>query len=58
MASWSQACSSTSLHTAFGYNEAEMRIEYYLEIPLARILRFGSAARFIEDWVTYAGNHC
>jgi carbamoyl-phosphate synthase large subunit len=50
--------SSTSLRTAFGYNEAEMCIEYYLEgnIPAARSLRSGSALRFIEDWVTYAGD--
>jgi carbamoyl-phosphate synthase large subunit len=50
--------SSTSLRTAFGYNEAEMCIEYYLEgmIPQARTVRSGSAARFIEDWVTYAGD--
>ena len=50
--------SSTSLRTAFGYNEAEMCVEYYLtgNIPAARTLRFGSAARFIEDWVTYASD--
>jgi len=50
--------SSTSLRTAFGFNEAEMCVEYYLEgvIPPARTLRAGSAARFIEDWVTYAGD--
>jgi carbamoyl-phosphate synthase large subunit len=50
--------SSTSLRTAFGYNEAEMCVEYYLggNVPAARTLRSGSAARFIEDWVTYAGD--
>jgi carbamoyl-phosphate synthase large subunit len=50
--------SSTSLRTAFGYNESEMCIEYYLEgvIPQARAVRSGSAARFIEDWITYAGD--
>jgi carbamoyl-phosphate synthase large subunit len=50
--------SSTSLRTAFGYNEAEMCVEYYLagKIPAKRTLRSGSAARFIEDWVTYAGD--
>jgi carbamoyl-phosphate synthase large subunit len=51
--------SSTSLRTAFGYNEAVMCIEYYLEgnVPEPRIVREGSAARYIEDWVTYAGDH-
>jgi carbamoyl-phosphate synthase large subunit len=50
--------SSTSLRTAFGYNEAEMCIEYYLEglTPAPRVLRSGSAVRFIEDWVTYVGD--
>jgi carbamoyl-phosphate synthase large subunit len=50
--------SSTSLRAAFGYNEAEMCVEYYLEgvIPQCRTLRAGSAARFIEDWVAYAGD--
>jgi carbamoyl-phosphate synthase large subunit len=50
--------SSTSLRTAFGFNEAEMCIEYYLEgtTPQAKTVRSGSAARFIEDWITYAGD--
>ena len=50
--------SSASLRTAFGFNEAEMCVEYYLEglIPPTRTLRAGSAARFIEDWVIYAGD--
>jgi carbamoyl-phosphate synthase large subunit len=50
--------SSTSLRTAFAFNEAEMCVEYYLEgvTPPTRTLRAGSAARFIEDWVTYAGD--
>ena len=50
--------SSTSLRTAFGFNESEMCIEYYLEgrIPDTRTVRNGSAARFIEDWINYAGD--
>ena len=50
--------SSTSLRTAFGYNEAEMCIEYYLEgmLPRPRTLRSGSAIRYIDDWVRYAGD--
>lgn len=47
--------SSTSLRTAFGYNEAEMCIEYYLQgkIPAVRKIRRGNAVRFIEDLVIY-----
>jgi len=50
--------SSTSLRTAFGYNEAEMCIEYYLEgaNPQVRTLRSGSTVRYIEDWVAYASD--
>lgn len=50
--------SSASLRTAFGYNEAEMCLEYYMEnsVPRRRTLRLGSAVRYIEDWVTYAGD--
>ncbi len=46
--------SSTSLRSAFGYNEAEMCIEYFLEdkIPGQRELKAGWAQRYIEDWVT------
>ena len=47
--------SSTSLRTAFGYNEAEMCVEYYLEgkRPDERTIRPGRAVRYIEDIVTY-----
>jgi len=46
---------STSLRTAFGYNEAEMCIEYYLRgmPPARRMLRSGRAIRYIEDMVFY-----
>jgi carbamoyl-phosphate synthase large subunit len=45
--------SSTSLRTAFGYNEAQMCIEYYLKgkIPSDVGIRSGCAARFIEDLI-------
>jgi carbamoyl-phosphate synthase large subunit len=45
--------SSTSLRTAFGINEAEMCIEYFLEgkLPEPREVRSGFAQRFIEDHV-------
>jgi carbamoyl-phosphate synthase large subunit len=47
--------SSTSLRAAFGYNEAEMCVEYYLEgrRPIERSIRSGRAVRYIEDLVTY-----
>ncbi|MGG4049557.1 ATP-grasp domain-containing protein [Paenibacillus favisporus] len=51
--------SSTSLRTSFGYNEAEMCVEYYLEnrSPALRKLRMGSAVRYIEDWVDYVSDN-
>ena len=47
--------SSNSLRTAFGYNEAEMCIEFYLEgiQPSPPRIRSGSAVRYIEDIVVY-----
>lgn len=51
--------SSTSLRTAFGYNEAEMCIEYYLEnkSPTEPKIRYGTAIRYIEDWIEYDCDH-
>lgn len=47
--------SSTSLRTAFGFNEAEMCITYYLRdqkiVPPQ--IKFGRASRYIADWVRY-----
>lgn len=45
--------SSTSLRQAFGYNEAEMCIEYFIEnkIPAIREVKNGRAIRYIADWV-------
>ncbi|KLU57439.1 hypothetical protein EL84_02685 [Paenibacillus sp. VT-400] len=47
--------SSTSLRSSFGFNEAEMCIEYYLEEkdPELRELKTGNAVRYIEDWINY-----
>lgn len=47
--------SSTSIRTAFGYNEAEMCIEYFLEKhrPENRRLRTGRAYRYITEAVVY-----
>lgn len=45
--------SSTSLRAAFGYNEAEMCIEYFVEHkkPMDAVIRKGSAVRYIADCV-------
>ncbi len=47
--------SSNSLRTSFGYNEAEMCIEYYLEKkqPSPPQIRSGCAVRYLEDLVVY-----
>ncbi|MGH7991915.1 MAG: ATP-grasp domain-containing protein [Limisphaerales bacterium] len=47
--------SSNSLRTSFGYNEAEMCIEYYLENkqPSPPQIRSGCAVRYLEDLVVY-----
>ena len=47
--------SATSIRTAFGFNEAEMCIEYFIEgaRPAWRELRPGRAERFLEDHITY-----
>jgi carbamoyl-phosphate synthase large subunit len=51
--------SSNSLRTAFGFNEAEMSIKFFLyrETPEMPTLRQGIAWRYSEDWVKYAGNY-
>lgn len=45
--------SSTSIRTAFGYNESAMAVEYFLEkkMPSQPILRSGKAVRYVEDKV-------
>ena len=47
--------SSTSIRTAFGYNESQMAIEYYLENkkPVQPVIRFGKAVRYVEDFIFY-----
>jgi carbamoyl-phosphate synthase large subunit len=47
--------SSTSIRTAFGYNESEMVVEYYLEnrVPTQPKLTTGKAVRFTEDKIFY-----
>lgn len=47
--------STTSLRAAFGYNDGEMCIEYFLEgkAPVPHPVRSGFAVRYIEDVITY-----
>jgi carbamoyl-phosphate synthase large subunit len=47
--------SSTSIRTAFGYNECQMAIEYFLDNkePKQPIIRQGRAVRYIEDFIFY-----
>ena len=47
--------SSTSIRTAFGYNESAMSVDYYLENkkPLQPIIRPGRAIRYVEDYIMY-----
>jgi carbamoyl-phosphate synthase large subunit len=47
--------SSASIRAAFGYNEAQMSLDYYLggRLPPQPRLRGGGAVRYIEDAVTF-----
>lgn len=47
--------SSTSIRTAFGYNESLMAAEYMLEgkVPEQPMIKKGKAVRFIEDLIKY-----
>ncbi len=47
--------SSTSIRTAFGYNECQMAIEYYLENkePVQPFIKQGRAVRYTEDFIFY-----
>ncbi len=51
--------SATSIRCAFGYNEAAACIDYYLHgrLPDDRPIRSGTAVRYIEDIVSYDGDH-
>lgn len=46
--------SSTSIRYAFGFNEAEMCMEYFVEkkIPASRKVVSGSCVRYICDWIS------
>ena len=51
--------STSSIRTAFGYNEAAMCIEFYLQkqIPVQPVIREGFAIRYIEDHIIYDRDH-
>ncbi len=51
--------STTSIRTAFGFNEAEMCIRYYLlnEKPDPVTIMTGTALRYLEDIIVYDRNH-
>ena len=47
--------SSTSIRTAFGYNESAMSIDYFMDqiVPAQPIIKAGKAVRYVEDFITY-----
>ena len=47
--------SSTSIRTAFGYNESAMALDYFLDHqePVQPELRFGRAVRYIDEQIFY-----
>ena len=47
--------SSTSIRTAFGYNEALMAIQYFLEQQkqTKTKLKSGQAIRYVEDYILF-----
>lgn len=53
--------SSTSIRAAFGYNESEMALDYFLERrePIQPAIRLGRAVRYIEEKIFYEdSDHC
>lgn len=51
--------STSSLRTAFGYNEAVMCLDFYLnrQLPSQPMVRDGFAVRYVEDYVVYDRDH-
>lgn len=47
--------SSTSIRTAFGYNESAMAVEYYLDgkMPIQPRIQQGHAVRYTDEIITY-----
>ena len=50
--------SSTSIRTAFGYNESAMAVEYFLEqrMPSQPLIRRGRAMRYTDEHIFYEDN--
>lgn len=48
--------SATSIRTAFGYNECQMAVEYFLEKvePFQPVIKQGRAVRYTEDFIFYS----
>jgi carbamoyl-phosphate synthase large subunit len=48
--------SSTSIRSAFGYNESQMSVDYFLEgiQPVQPDIRMGKAVRYFEDYIFYS----
>ena len=46
---------STSIRSAFGYNESIMAVDFYIEdkIPKQPVIKKGRAVRYIEDYIYY-----
>ena len=51
--------SSTSIRCAFGYNEAQMCVDYFLEGKevVQPQIKYGKAIRYTEDYITYDSNN-
>jgi len=51
--------SATSIRTAFGYNESEMSVNYFLNniIPTQPEIKKGHAVRYTEDYIFYDSNN-
>ncbi|MCB1965891.1 MAG: ATP-grasp domain-containing protein [Candidatus Accumulibacter sp.] len=51
--------STTSIRTAFGYNEALMSLDFFLDgkLPVQPVIGKGFAVRFIEDHVVHDRDH-
>jgi carbamoyl-phosphate synthase large subunit len=47
--------SSTSIRTAFGYNESRMAVDFVLDkkLPEQPFIRLGRAVRYVEDFIFY-----
>ncbi|MNI20933.1 carbamoyl phosphate synthase-like protein [compost metagenome] len=51
--------STSSIRRAFGYNEAAMCLDHYLDgkTLIQPVIRSGFAVRFIEDFIVYDRDH-